>query len=142
MDEISNPYLTYDPMDKKAFRLIFQELLSSKTLYVAEIANKVVASYRLIPKKDRQADTVYIGGFVVHSLYKGQGIGSRVLTHIKDSAMIDGKKRIELTVDMENLPAINLYKKIGFTIEGHIRKSYKRSSTGMYYDEYLMGLIL
>ena len=142
MDEVSNPYLTYDPMNKKDFEKIYHGLLPENTLYVVEVNNQVIASYRLIPKKDRQAHTLYLGGFVVNHTMKGKGIGGKILSYIKDSAAKEGKKRIELTVDIQNEAAINLYKKIGFMIEGHIRNSYKRSTTNRYYDEYLMGLTL
>lgn len=142
MDEISNPYLTYDPMNKNDFEKIYYELLPEKTLYVVETNDQVFASYRLIPKKDRQAHTIYLGGFVVSQAMKGKGLGSRILHYIKDFAAKGGKKRIELTVDIENEAAIKLYTKIGFMIEGRIRKSYKRSITNKYYDEYLMGLTL
>jgi RimJ/RimL family protein N-acetyltransferase len=142
MDEISNPYLTYDHMERREFALIFPDLLETRTLYVAEIDQHVIASYRLIPKRDRQTHTVYLGGFVVSHSMKGKGIGGKILNHIKESASREGKIRIELTVDINNETAINLYRKNGFVIEGHIRKSYKRSSTNMYYDEYLMGVIL
>lgn len=142
MDDVSNPYLTYDHMDKNEFERIYHELLPTKTLYVVEADDKVIASYRLIPKSDRQAHTIYLGGFVVNHSLKGKGLGSKILEHIKNMATTEGVKRIELTVDLENEGAIRLYSKTGFVIEGHIRKSYKRSSTERYYDEYLMGLLL
>jgi RimJ/RimL family protein N-acetyltransferase len=141
MDETSNLYLTYDPMDKKAFLPIFRKVLATNTLYVAELNREVIATYRLIPKTDRQANTIYLGGFSVKPSLKGKGIGTKILKHIKEEAAHQGKKRIELTVDIVNEAAINLYKKTGFQIEGHIRMSYTRSDTGEYFDEYLMGLI-
>ena len=142
MDQKSNPYLTYDLMDKKDFQLIYHRVLTERSLYAVTLEKEVVASYRLIRKRDRQAHTVYLGGFVVADQMKGLGIGSKILNDIKISAVNQGLKRIELTVDILNKPAINLYTKIGFEIEGHIRKSYTRSPGNEYYDEYLMGLIL
>ena len=142
MDEASNPYLTYDPMDRKEFETVFQELLNTNTLFVVVENDEIIASYRLIRKTHRQSDTVYLGGFVIKSSLKGRGIGTKVLLYIKDESSRSGIKRIELTVDLENETAINLYKKAGFEIEGYIRKSYKLSATNQYYDEYLMGLIL
>lgn len=142
MDESSNSYLTYDPMDRPEFRKIYDELLKTETLFVVEENGEIIATYRLIPKENRQAHTVYLGGFVIKSGLKGRGIGTRVLTHVKNNAASEGIKRIELTVDLKNEPAINLYKKIGFEIEGIVRMSYKLKATGQYYDEYLMGLIL
>ena len=142
MDEASNPYLTYDPMDRESFKKIYDGLLDTGTLYVVETGAIVIGSFRLIPKHDRQAHCVYLGGFVVDSSMKGQGIGTRILRYITQLVRDQGKTRIELTVDIENKPAIKLYEKIGFVIEGRVRNSYKRFPENRYLDEYLMGLIL
>jgi putative acetyltransferase len=142
MDETSNPYLTYDSMDKQEFKGIYDEMLSTGTLFVAESEYQVVGTYRLIRKTYRQADTVYIGGFAVARSHKGKGVGTAILNHIKKEATAKGVKRLELTVDSNNKAAIGLYEKAGFEKEGTIRKSYKLVSTGEYYDEYLMALIL
>lgn len=142
MDDTSNRYLTYDPMDRDEFRPVYHDLLKTNTLYVAEKNNQIIASYRLIPKENRQSQTIYLGGFVIKSNLKGKGLGSKILEHIKKEAASGGKKRIELTVDLKNEAAINLYKKLGFEIEGVVRMSYRLKSTNEYFDEYLMGLLL
>ena len=72
---------------------------------------------------------------------QGQGLGSKILAHIKSFCAANGKSRIELTVDINNAGAIALYKKMGFDVEGIVRKSYKLSSTNQYYDEYLMAVL-
>lgn len=142
MDEVSNPFLTYDFMESKDFESIYNELLATNTLYVVDLKGEIAACYRLIQKTHRQSHTVYLGGFVIKNLLKGKGLGTKILLHIKDEALQKGIKRIELTVDLYNEAAINLYKKIGFEIEGQVKMSYKLSSSNRYYDEYLMGLIL
>jgi RimJ/RimL family protein N-acetyltransferase len=142
MDESSNPYLTYDPMSREAFQSIYNGLLKTETLYVVEKDNEIIATYRLIPKSDRQAHTYYLGGFAIRKKMQGQGLGKEILSAIKKSAIEKGKKRIELTVDINNMPAIALYEKMGFLIEGVVRKSYRVAATGEYYDEFLMALIL
>ena len=142
MDEAANPFLTYDPTDRAGFQDIYAELLATGTLYVVQTAQKVIGSFRLIPKRDRQAHTIYLGGFVVDSSMKGRGIATKILNHIIKLVGNEGKTRIELTVDTENEKAINLYRKTGFVIEGRVRNSYKRLPENRYFDEYLMGLIL
>ena len=142
MDRSSNPYLTYDQMDKPEFEKIYNEILPSNTLFVVELDDKVIASYRLIPKKARQAHTIYLGGFVVDRSMQGRGIGNTILNRIKLDVANKGKSRIELTVDIHNEAAIKLYQKTGFEIKGRIRNSYKRVPGDQYLDEYLMGLIL
>jgi putative acetyltransferase len=142
MEEEANPYLTYDSMPKDAFKTIYNSVLSTNTLYVVEVDSEILATYRLIPKTDRQAHTLYLGGFTIHSKFRGKGWGIKILEQIKKTAHGEGKIRIELTVDIHNTSAIGLYEKAGFRVEGTLSKSYKMSSTNQYYDEYLMAVIL
>ncbi len=141
MGEKANPYLTYDPMSKEAFKPIYASVLKTQTLFVAEEEKNIIGTYRLISKADRQQHTVYIGGFTIRQDLQGKGYGSRLLSHIKSSCAWEGKTRIELTVDVNNEAAIILYKKMGFVVEGTLRNSYKLSATNKYYDEYLMAYI-
>lgn len=140
MDQDSNPFLTYDTMPKESFQKIFDGLLPTRTLFVTLAGSEVVGTYRLIQKTDRQKHTVYLGGFSIKGSWKGRGIGTRMLEHIKQTAAADGKKRIELTVDIHNQAAIRLYEKLGFEKEGYIRKSY--IIDGIFYDEYLMAVVM
>lgn len=140
MDHASNPFLTYDPMPESEFAGIYAGLITSATLYIASDKEKVVATFRLIPKTHRQAHVLYLGSFVIHYSMQGKGIGSKTLNHIREYAISKGFKRIELTVDIHNDAAIHLYKKAGFMVEGIVKKSYRLQSTGLYYDEYLMAM--
>ena len=142
MDESSNPYLSYDFMEKKDFEKIYAELLATNTLYVAEEDNQPVGTYRIIPKHYRQAHIVYLGSFGVPQFLKGKGYGFKMLESIKQIVKQRGQSRIELTVDVENTAAIHLYKKAGFEIEGTLRNNYKLAATGKFYDEYLMAVLL
>jgi putative acetyltransferase len=55
----------------------------------------------------------------VHDDYVGKGIGSALLSAIVDCADRQlGLRRIELTVNADNAPAIALYRKYGFVEEG------------------------
>ena len=142
MEESANPYLTYDPMGKQDFKAIYKKLLKTETVFIVENEGTIIATYRLIPKADRQAHTVYLGGFTIKKGFQGKGFGTKILEHIKAYASEQHKIRIELTVDIINAAAIALYKKAGFIEEGQIRKSYRRSDTNDYYDEYLMAVLL
>ena len=142
MDDYANAYLTYDPMSKETFQPIYESLLKTDTLYVVENDGEVMATYRLIPKTDRQQYTIYLGGITIKDTSRGKGFGSQILSSIQQRCHENNKVRIELTVDVDNMPAISLYKKMGFVIEGTVRKSYKRSSSNRFYDEYLMAYII
>lgn len=142
MEESANPYLTYDHMSKKDFSVIYDQLMETKTVFIAENEGIIIATYRLVPKTARQAHTVYLGSFTIRRDFQGKGLGKKILEHIKDYAATQHKIRIELTVDVNNAAAIALYKKAGFEVEGTVRKSYRLSATNEYYDEYLMAVLL
>ena len=142
MEESANPYLTYDPMSKQDFTSIYNQLLKTETIFVVENEREIIATYRLIPKTDRQAHTIYLGSFTIKKDFQGKGFGKKILEYIKAYASERHKIRIELTVDINNAGAIALYKKTGFEVEGLIKKSYRLSTTNDYYDEYLMAVLL
>ncbi len=142
MEQSANPFLTYDFMDQAEFRGIYQQLLSTDTVFVVEVHDAIAATYRLIPKTYRQSHTFYLGSFTIKKDHQGKGWGTEVLNHIKAFSLEKKRTRIELTVDINNPAAIALYKKSGFLVEGQIRNSYRRSDTGEFYDEYLMSVIL
>lgn len=52
-----------------------------------------------------------------------------------------GAKRIELIVESDNTRGISIYTRLGFEIEGKLRKFYKRSHEPTYIDDYIMSKI-
>ena len=79
-------------------------------------------------------------GMCVHDDFHGRGIGSALLAALVDSA--DNwlnLKRLELTVFVDNAPAITLYKKFGFEIEGTRRAEAFRE--GRFVDAYGMARV-
>jgi ribosomal protein S18 acetylase RimI-like enzyme len=50
--------------------------------------------------------------------FRGQGIGKRLILGTLEAARAFGLQRVELTVRENNKSAIELYKKVGFEIEG------------------------
>jgi L-phenylalanine/L-methionine N-acetyltransferase len=142
MHPASNAFLTYDPMPVETFHAVYVSLLAEKNLFVVDLQSELIATYRLIKKTHRQSHIAYLGGFSVKDSMKGKGIGFMVLQHIKQEAQAQFCSRIELTVDTENHPAINLYRKVGFEIEGKLKNNYRLASSGKFYDEYIMALLL
>ncbi len=55
--------------------------------------------------------------------YRGQGIGKQLITTTIAAAKASGLTRVELTVRETNTNAIELYKKVGFEIEGVLRNA-------------------
>lgn len=88
----------------------------------------------------RLTHTARLGPIAVHPNSQGQGIGSKLMQAAIDLA--DNWlniHRLELYVYTDNAPAIALYQKFGFEIEGTIRDMAFRA--GHYADGYLMSRI-
>lgn len=78
-------------------------------------------------------------GIGVLANYRGQGVGGTLIRAALQQAKIKGLTRIELTVFENNKPAIALYEKLGFVVEGiHKNKSY---IDGQYEDHIFMALL-
>lgn len=72
MDPAANDFLTFDPMTISAFSPIYNSLLNDNNLFIVELENEIIATYRLIRKTHRQSHIFYIGGFTVKSSHKGR----------------------------------------------------------------------
>ncbi|MBK5564878.1 GNAT family N-acetyltransferase [Ensifer sp. SSB1] len=70
-------------------------------------------------------------------IYRGKGIGSRLLQLAMQRARERGLERIELSVLHENAAARALYAQFGFQIEGRRVRDWKHD--GVYQDSILMA---
>ncbi|MCW3476165.1 GNAT family N-acetyltransferase [Limobrevibacterium gyesilva] len=81
---------------------------------------------------------VGILGMGVHDAWRGQGIGTALMAEIVDfGERWLGLRRLELTVFTDNAPAIALYRKFGFAVEGTHRGFALRD--GALVDAYAMA---
>ncbi len=71
------------------------------------------------------ADKCYLFDFAIAEELQGQGLGTHFLMAIIRSVEEQGFKRMSLTVDTENKPAVRLYRdKIGFEVDALSRDEY------------------
>ncbi|MGB3298342.1 MAG: GNAT family N-acetyltransferase [Phormidesmis sp.] len=101
---------------------------------------QIVGVVSLAQMKHSRQHVGYVG-MAVHDDYHNQGIGSQLLKeaiNIADDWL--NLQRVELTVFIDNAPAIHLYKKFGFVIEGTLKKYAFRA--GNYIDAYTMARIV
>jgi putative acetyltransferase len=107
---------------------------------VASVEGEIVAMLSLhVSPRLRRAHVGDIG-MVVHDKWAGKGVGSALMKAAIDLAdKWLNLTRLELTVYTDNEPALRLYKKLGFEIEGTHRKYAFRD--GAYVDAYAMARV-
>jgi L-phenylalanine/L-methionine N-acetyltransferase len=107
------------------------------TSIVAELDRRIVGHASVTQYKGRRSHIGYIV-MSVHDDFSGRGIGSALmdaLVHLSDDWL--NLKRLELTVHVDNEPAIRLYRKFDFEMEGTRRADTFRD--GKYVDSYVMA---
>lgn len=137
-----NPYLLYELMEIEEFKPIFDKLLASEIKYIFTNENGTpVGMFKLFPWTYRASHIAYLGGLAIHPSFSGKGLGKKMMQEIMDLANQQGYKRIELSVATENLKATELYKKVGFEVEGVMKKYTFLKQEGRFLDELLMSYI-
>lgn len=106
---------------------------------VAEIDGRVIGQLGLhtIPNRPRKRHCAGLG-MAVHDAWHGRGVGTALMAAACD--MADNWLnilRLELEVYTDNEPAMRLYTKFGFVIEGTHRKNAFRD--GRYVDSHFMA---
>ncbi|MEM3783447.1 MAG: GNAT family N-acetyltransferase [Candidatus Bathyarchaeia archaeon] len=77
----------------------------------------------------------------IHQDFQGVGLGTVMLDKLIELAKKEGLHRIGLYVVADNEPAIRLYQKMGFKVEGVMKDAYF-GEDGKYHDMLVMGLLL
>ena len=108
---------------------------------VACVEGEIVAmaGLHLFPKSPRRRHVGYVG-MAVHDKWHAKGVGTALMKALIDLA--DNwlnLSRIELNVYTDNEPALRLYRKLGFEIEGTQKKYAFRD--GEYVDSYCMARV-
>jgi putative acetyltransferase len=104
---------------------------------VAVLDGRLGGSADVTAHKGRRSHVGAVG-LCVHDDFHGQGIGSALLAALADLA--DNwlnLRRLELTVYVDNEPAVRLYRKFGFAVEGRRRADAFRD--GAFVDSFAMA---
>jgi len=106
---------------------------------IAEVNGRIVGNLNF--SGGPRERTSHIGEFGVSVLkeYWGNGIGEELIKYLinwsKGSGII---RKLNLKVRTDNTRGISLYKKLGFSEEGLIKREFLIN--GEFYDSYVMGL--
>ena len=126
-------------VSEDATRKFLENPPDGRTGIVAVLDRKLVGTADVTRDKGRRCHVGHIG-ICVHDDFHGRGIGSCLMTALVDTA--DNwlnLRRLELVVFVDNAPAIRLYRKFGFEVEGTRRAVAFRD--GAFVDDFMMARI-
>jgi L-phenylalanine/L-methionine N-acetyltransferase len=124
---------------KEQYRKWLESPPEGMTGIVAELDGRIVGCADVTRDKGRRSHVGVIG-ISVHDDFHGRRIGSAMMAALIEVAddWLD-LKCLELTVQTDNAPAIRLYRKFGFEVEGTLRANSFRG--GAYVDAHVMARI-
>lgn len=93
--------------------------------FVAERPGEGMVGYisLVFGKTKKFRGNAYLVSAAVRGALRGQGIGSKLFTHVEDYARRRGARRIEFDVFAKNEGALRLYKRLGYEVEGVKRRA-------------------
>lgn len=110
-------------------------------MIVVTESNKIIAQGSIVSDKRKRLSHNSILGISVRKDYWSDGIGSIIMEELINFVkQCEATKTVTLSVNVENINAIKLYKKFGFDEIG-IHKN-KFNINGKFYDEMIMDLHL
>ncbi len=122
--------------------IIDQHNKSCNSLFIAaEYKGKIIGVLNFSGGNRERIAHCGMFGMSVLKEYWGIGVGTSLVDFMLDWAEeTDIIKKIELQVRADNKRAIQLYKKMGFVVEGRLRRSIKIA--GEYFDTLYMGKVI
>lgn len=124
-----------NPWSKDTFRGEIQNKAISFPLVVIHQLDKKIIGYIIFWQI---GDEAQINNVAIHPDYQGQGFGEMAMRYVLERLRENGVHFVSLEVRVSNLPALTLYRKLGFSILG-VRKNYYSNPVE---DAYVMGLML
>ena len=108
--------------------------------FVALSAGDVVGWCDVLPKERPIYAHAGVLGMGLLPPFRGQGIGADLIGRSFAAAKAFGLHRVELTVRENNTSAVQLYKRVGFEVEGRLRDAVQVD--GVYESVLLMAVLL
>jgi putative acetyltransferase len=124
---------------KDQYRKWLESPPDGMTAIVAVLDGRIVSCASVTQHKGRRSHVGEIG-ICVHDDFHGRRIGSAMMAALVDVA--DdwlNLRRLELKVHIDNEPAVRLYRKFGFEVEGTLRADCFRG--GIYIDSHIMARV-
>lgn len=105
---------------------------SDVTTYVAEYNHIIQGTYILKPNQPGLGSHVANAAYMVSPEAQGRGIGRHMAEHSLEQARKAGFLAMQFNLVVStNIPAINLWEKLGFSIIGTLPRAFNHSTQGL-----------
>lgn len=105
---------------------------SSHTAYVAVAEDEIVGMYKMGANYPDLGSHVASATYAVSPAFQGKGIGRKLVTHSIALARSEGFMAMQFNyVVSTNMPAMELYRKLGFSIAGTLPKAFQHRELGL-----------
>jgi hypothetical protein len=142
VDSVASEKYYVVPESSGEWSKTIREIKNRKGLIiVAQVNNKPIGMAYLVRGKFEKNRHIAFLGITILKGFRRIGVGTAMMNYLSEWAKKQEElEKISLTVFSTNKPAISLYRKLGFEIEGISKKQYKIE--GKYIDEIIMGKFL
>ncbi|MFE4897017.1 GNAT family N-acetyltransferase [Peribacillus butanolivorans] len=139
-------FMLYNPGERKATenkleRQIEQIENNPRSVFLVAASGHDLIGYLILLgnelSRTKHSAKIVIG---ISKQERGKGVGTKLFQKMEEQALAYEIRRLELTVIANNEPALSLYKKMGFVLEGTKRDSLFFDE--MYHDEYYLSKLL
>ena len=114
---------------------------ANSIILIAKIDDKIIGIASINSSSKDRFKHVGEFGIVIVKQYCGLGLGKKIMDYLVEWSKSNGiTKKISLVTNENNYRAIDLYKKVGFEVEGILKKD--NYVNGIYSNSIMMGLIL
>lgn len=139
---ISDGQIDYMVEKFQSFDAMKRQIAEEGYHYFAVVIDEVIAGYYAVA--ERSAGKLYGKGLYLSKLYlradmRRKGLASMMLREVKKYARREGCELIWLTVNRENVHAIEVYKHFGMRL---LREQKADIGGGYYMDDYVYGLMV
>ncbi len=142
LSDESTKYLKHDVKHRELIEHWINHLNYDQVLPIIGVVEKngievIIADSTLHFYKSRREGHVAWVRISVHQDYQSKGLGTEMVEFLIEIGRKIKLKRLCLYCVVENLSAVRLFEKTGFTVEGTMRESFQ-SNDGRMLDTYLM----
>ena len=130
-DILSAEQSTYMLQKYQSAPAVYDAICTDHTYFMAYDGDQAIGYVGI----QYEEDSVFLSKFYILRAYRGQGVGKELFRHVLEKSEESNAAYIWLTVNRQNVHSVEVYRKLGFTID---REEVDDIGDGFVKDDYIM----